>query len=92
MTSFEAYRDDPDARCAMLTGASHAFCAGADLINTAETRAAERVVRQSANASIISRRKNPVPLSEALNLRKLTIAAINGWAVAGGLLHVRDAV
>ena len=30
-------RDDPDARVAIL-GASRAFCAGADLIQTAETR------------------------------------------------------
>ncbi|MXX81566.1 MAG: enoyl-CoA hydratase/isomerase family protein [Chloroflexi bacterium] len=85
--AFEEYRDDPNARCAVLTGAGRAFCAGADLINTAETREAEREGRESGNAPIISRRKNPVPLSEALGLWKPTIAAINGWAVAGGFMY-----
>ncbi len=84
--AFVEYRDDPNARCAVLTGAGRAFCAGADLINTAETREAERDGR-TGNAPIITRSKNPVPLSENLNLWKPTIAAINGWAVAGGFMY-----
>ncbi len=84
--AFVEYRDDPNARCAVLTGAGRAFCAGADLINTAETREAERD-GGTGNAPIISRRKNPVPLSETLGLWKPTIAAINGWAVAGGFMY-----
>lgn len=78
------YRDDPDARVAILTGAgSKAFCAGADLIATAETRQEER----TSGTRTAARGKNWVPLSETLGLWKPTIAAINGFAIAGGFMY-----
>ena len=40
--AYAEFRDDPNARVSILTGAGNrAFCAGADLIQTSETRQAE---------------------------------------------------
>ncbi|HJN93758.1 MAG TPA: enoyl-CoA hydratase-related protein [Dehalococcoidia bacterium] len=75
------FRDDPVARVAILTGAGRAFCAGADLIQTSETR------QGGAAAPIIRRDKNSVPLAEGMGVWKPTIAAINGFAIAGGFMY-----
>ncbi|MBI2847807.1 MAG: enoyl-CoA hydratase/isomerase family protein [Chloroflexi bacterium] len=79
------FRDDPRARVAILTGAGdRAFCAGADLIETSERRQAE--ARGETLPRPTSPPRSSVPLSEGMNLWKPTIAAINGYAVAGGFM------
>jgi enoyl-CoA hydratase/carnithine racemase len=87
--TFEAYRDDPVARVAILTGAGdRAFCAGADLKETSELRLAAASGGETSNQFRPDRRgRLPfVPLSEGLDIWKPTIAAINGFAVAGGFM------
>ena len=85
--AFLDYRDDAAARVAIITGAGRAFSAGADLIQTSEAR------QDEADQLVISRRQRrgiPTdsisPLSEGMGLWKPTIAAINGFAIAGGFM------
>ena len=73
------FRDDDEAWVAIITGSGDAaFSAGADLKETARSRTAQQqpVQRRPVRPSL--------PLCEALNLWKPTIAAINGYAIAAG--------
>ena len=83
--ALEAYRDDKMARVAIITGAgARAFCAGADLIETAEIRQAlARGEKPRSKGMGAIRFFNT---SENLGLWKPTIAAVNGFAVAGGFM------
>ena len=77
-SGWERFRDDDEAWVAILTGSGDkAFSAGADLKETAQVRTGQiKPVRR--------RRRTPAPLCESLDLWKPTIAAINGYAIAGG--------
>jgi len=71
----EAFRQDEGLDVLILTGAGEvAFCAGADLKDI-RGLAARRGARESG----------PMGISHITNLDKPTIAAVNGYCVAGGL-------
>jgi enoyl-CoA hydratase/carnithine racemase len=71
------FRDDPELWVAILTGAGErAFCAGADLKWRAQNEEQARAPRDSGQPGFIS---------PELGLYKPVIAAVNGYAVGGGL-------
>ncbi len=72
--AFRAFDADPDASVAVLTGAGGHFCAGADLKAVGEGRGNR--VEADGDAPMGPSR---------LRLSKPVIAAIEGYAVAGGL-------
>src|SRR3954470_3895418 len=70
--ALDRFEADDGLRVMVLTGAGEAFCAGADL--TAIDSLASRVAGPDGPLGFTRR-----------TAKKPTIAAIDGWAVAGGL-------
>jgi enoyl-CoA hydratase len=87
LRGFHDFEADDEARVLVLTGAGpEAFCAGADLKAFAE-KAAEFEGDEPENAIgawLDQRHDGPLGFSR-LRASKPTIAAISGWALAGGL-------
>lgn len=73
--AFQAFDDDDTLAIAILTGAGENFCSGADLTTLVENERA-LAVTEEGNA--------PLGVSRML-LSKPVIAAVEGYAVAGGL-------
>lgn len=80
---WRAFASDPDARVAVITGAgAKAFCAGADLktytMNFAQRPGHEFRTRYTDGPGFGG-------ITRGLDVGKPTIAAINGFAISGGL-------
>lgn len=72
--AFRAFDDDPDARVGVLYGAHGQFCAGADL----------KAIASGQSNRVAAEGDGPMGPTRML-LSKPVIAAIAGYAVAGGL-------
>ncbi|MFQ5700084.1 MAG: enoyl-CoA hydratase-related protein [Myxococcota bacterium] len=84
--AWRAFRDDPDARVAILTGAGNrAFCAGADLELLIPLLTRARAPEDEWDRRLLSDRGlTDVALLRGFELYKPVVAAVNGWALAGG--------
>lgn len=88
------FRDDPEARVAILTGAgSEAFCAGGDLQLLMPLFTGARQPADEWDHELLANLdKIPVALLKPFELYKPIVAAVNGYALAGGceLLQATD--
>src|SRR5512132_440299 len=81
LEAYRSFEDDDEARIMILTGAGdEAFCAGADLKSVAAAMSDEGVAKEWLKP----RPDGPLGFTR-LTPSKPTIAAISGWALAGGL-------
>jgi len=80
------FRDDADARVAILTGAGdRAFCAGADLARLIPLMTGARQAEDEWDGRVVGDAAVlPTALLRGFELYKPVIAAINGYALAGG--------
>ena len=81
LDAYRSFEADEEARVMILTGAGdEAFCAGADLKSVAAAATDEAIAQQWLKP----RPDGPMGFSR-ITPSKPTIAAISGWALAGGL-------
>jgi enoyl-CoA hydratase len=77
--AWEEIDGNDDIRCAILTGAGGTFCAGMDLKAMGGSEAEKYQHRMQADPDLHWK-----ALLRHYNLKKPLIAAVEGWAVAGG--------
>ena len=78
------FRDDPDARVAIITGVGNQFCVGADLKSFVPT-VTENIEALAKGESDIPADAGLIAVLREFELWKPVIAAVNGICTAGGM-------
>ena len=78
-------QEDEDSRVVILTGKGRSFCVGADLNMLAAGADREKQRQQSDTARLRSAKLGWRIMEEWERLDQITIAAVNGFAVGGGV-------
>lgn len=78
-------QDDAESRVVILTGKGRSFCAGADLSGLSSNAGPEKQRSHSDSARLRMAKTGWRLMEEWERLDQITIAAVNGFAVGGGL-------
>lgn len=81
----EELREDEESRVVVLTGKGRSFCVGADLAMLSAGADQEKQRQQSDAARLRSAKLGWRIMQEWERLEQITIAAVNGFAVGGGV-------
>lgn len=84
MDCWRRFRDDPDARVAIVTGVSNAFCAGGDLNDMRKVAEEQRATGTSSTRDAFTNGGEYFTL-KGFEIYKPIIAAVNGYCMAGGM-------
>jgi enoyl-CoA hydratase len=85
LNAWKAFRDDPDAWVAILTGVKNAFCAGGDLNVMSQVAHEFRAGGESATSRSMRDEGGARATLKGLDIFKPIIAAVNGFCIAGGM-------
>lgn len=85
--AWEDYRDDQHLRCAIVTGAGEkSFCSGMDLGKMIPLETGARQPETDADREVFENPMiNQIAMLRNFELYKPVIAAVNGYAIAGGM-------
>jgi len=81
----QEFQDDEDIRVIILTGQGRSFCVGADMQMLSANTKPEKQGQLSDSAKLRSAKTGWRVMDEWERLDQITIAAVNGFAVGGGL-------